>query len=139
MGSEPNATYFISMNESTSMTRVLVAEDHPSIRSVLKRIFQYAGDIKVVGEAGNAREVFQQVKTCNADVLLLDINMPGKDGLEILRELHDTKKDVPVVILTLFPQERLRSEAMRLGAVDFLSKDCQPDELIDAVRKAAAA
>lgn len=117
-------------------TRVIIADDHRLMRKVLKSIFNREEDMTVVAEARNAEEVFRQVDTQDADVMVLDLNMPGKDGLEILKELQETGNNLPVVVLSLFPQERFREKVIRLGAVDCLTKDCQPYELVDAVRKA---
>jgi two-component system invasion response regulator UvrY len=116
--------------------KVIIADDHRLMRKVLAHIFSRAKDMKVVAEARNAEEVFRQVDKEEADVMVLDLNLPGKDGLEILEELQATSTNLPVVVLTLFPQERFRNRAMRLGAAGFLTKDCNPNELIDAVRKA---
>jgi two-component system invasion response regulator UvrY len=117
-------------------TRVIIADDHRLMRNVLKSIFNREGDMTVVAEARNAEEVFRQIDTQDADVMVLDLNMPGKDGLEILKELQETRNNLPVVVLTLFPQERFREKVIQLGAVDCLTKDCQPHEIVDAVRKA---
>jgi two-component system, NarL family, invasion response regulator UvrY len=117
-------------------TRVIIADDHRLMRNVLKSIFNREGDMTVVAEARNAEEVFRQIDNQCADVMVLDLNMPGKDGLEILKELQETRNNLPVVVLTLFPQERFREKVIQLGAVDCLTKDCQPHEIVDAVRKA---
>lgn len=117
-------------------TKIIIADDHRLMRKVLRTVFSRTEDMSVVAEARNAEEVFQQVDRQNADVLVLDLNLPGKDGIEILRELQATQRDVPVVVLTLFPQERFKAEVMQLGAADFLTKDCNPEELVEAVRKA---
>jgi two-component system, NarL family, invasion response regulator UvrY len=119
-----------------SETKIIIADDHRLMRKVLRSIFGHTSDMKVVGEARDADEVFQQVNSQDADVIVLDLHMPGKDGLEILKELHETNADLPVVVLTLFPQEKFKEKVMRLGAADFLTKDCQPQELVVAVRKA---
>ena len=106
------------------------------MRKALTNIFNRAGDMKVIAEARDAEEVFRQIDSQNADVLVLDLNMPGKNGLEILKQLQQTGSDLPVVVLTLFPNKKFKNEAMRLGARDFLTKDCDPNDLISAVRKA---
>jgi DNA-binding NarL/FixJ family response regulator len=118
--------------------KVLVADDHRLTRSALKNIFAVASDIEVVAEAADAGEVFQKMKSTNPDVIVLDVNMPGKDGLEILKQLRTEGNNTPVVVLTLFPPERFKAAAMSAGAASFLSKDCNPEDLLDAVRKAAS-
>ena len=128
------------MDEKTEdETKIIIADDHRFMRKVLRHVFSRTGDMRVVAEAHNADEVFQLVDRQDADVLVLDLNLPGKDGLQILRQLQATKRNVPVVVLTLFPLERFKEEVMQLGAADFLTKDCQPEELVEAVRKAKEA
>jgi two-component system, NarL family, invasion response regulator UvrY len=118
-----------------SVIKILIADDHRLMRQVLRNIFDRDG-MKVVGEAHNSDEVFQEIDRQNADVLVLDLNMPGKDGLEILQQINETGTQMPVIVLTLFPQERFKEKAMQLGATEFLTKDCDPEELIQAVRNA---
>ena len=118
--------------------RVLVADDHRLTRRALKNILTTAPDMDVVAEAANAEEVFEKAKELQPDVIVLDINMPGKDGLETLKQLRAEKNNIPVVILTLFPPERMKSAAMGAGATNFLSKDCNPEDLLEAVRNAVA-
>ena len=118
--------------------KVLIADDHRLTRTALRNIFAVASDMEIAGEATNAEEVFARVQDTNPDVIVLDVNMPGKDGLEILRQLRSEGNNIPIVILTLFPPERFKQAAMQSGATNFLSKDCNPDDLLEAVRKAKA-
>ena len=119
--------------------KVLIADDHRLTRTALRNIFATAPDIEIVGEATNGEEVFQKVRDMNPDLVVLDLNMPDKDGLEILRQIRSEGNEIPVVILTLFPPERFKQAAMQSGATNFLSKDCNPDDLLEAVRKAKPA
>ena len=116
--------------------RVLVADDHRVTRTALKHIFAVDPEMDVVAEATNAEEVFEKAKELQPDVIVLDIHMPGKDGLETLKQLRKEQNNTPVVILTLSPPERMKNAAMSAGATSFLSKDCNPEDLIQAVRNA---
>ncbi|MGH9856265.1 MAG: response regulator [Acidobacteriota bacterium] len=117
-------------------TRVLIADDHRMIRNALKNILNHQPDMEIVGEAKTSEEVFLQIRQSAPDVIILDLNMPEKDGLEILQQLRAEKNTIPVIILTLYPEERFKNSAFAEGAVAFLTKDCNPEELIHAIRKA---
>ncbi len=116
--------------------RILIADDHRLIRNALKNILNHLPDMEIVGEAKNSDEVFLQIEQSAPDVIILDLNMPEKDGLEILQQLRAENKTIPVIILTLYPEERFKDSAFAGGAVGFLTKDCSPEELISAIRKA---
>jgi two-component system invasion response regulator UvrY len=124
------------MGAAQTKTRVLIADDHRMILNALKNILNHQPDMEIVGEAKTSEEVFLQIKQSTPDVIILDLNMPEKDGLEILKQLRAEKNTVPVIILTLYPEERFKNIAFAEGAVAFLTKDCNPEELIQAIRKA---
>jgi DNA-binding NarL/FixJ family response regulator len=126
----------MTMENVEKRIRIFLADDHRLTRRALKNIFDVPSDIEVVAEAENAEEVFQKIPNADPDVLVLDLNMPDMNGLEILRQLRSGGNNVPVVILTLFPPEKFKDAALKSGAASFLSKDCNPEELIEAVRKA---
>ena len=117
-------------------TRIIIADDHRLVRKALKNIFEQTEDMEVVAEARDAEELFREIDSHSADVMLLDLNLPGTDGLEILQRLKRSKKNLPVVVLTLYSQDSFRRKAISLGAVDFLSKDCDPHDLVEAIRRA---
>jgi DNA-binding NarL/FixJ family response regulator len=119
--------------------KVLLADDHKLTRTALKNIFSTASDMEVVGEAANAEEFFQEIQKTKPDVIVLDLNMPEISGLEILKRLRSEGNSIPVVILTLFPPERLKEASLEAGATNFLSKDCDPEELIETVRRSISA
>jgi two-component system invasion response regulator UvrY len=124
------------MGTTQTKTRVLIADDHRMIRNALKNILNHQPDMEIVGEAKTSEEVFLQIEQSTPDVMVLDLNMPEKDGLEILQQLRAEKNKIPVIILTLYPEERFKNSAFEQGAVAFLTKDCNPEELVDAIRKA---
>lgn len=120
------------------MIRVLIADDHPIVREGLKQILSETDDILVVDEAANGQEVLSLAWNNNYDVVLLDISMPGRDGLEVLRELKHQKPKLPVLILSMYPEEHYAIRVLRGGAAGYLTKSSAPDELISAIRKVAA-
>jgi two-component system invasion response regulator UvrY len=117
------------------MIRLLVADDHMLIRNGIRHTVQVTNDIIVADEARNGQEVLDKVQHNDYDVILLDISMPGRDGLEILKELRLQKGGAPVLILSIYPEELYAVRALRSGAAGYLTKDSAPDELISAIRK----
>jgi DNA-binding NarL/FixJ family response regulator len=120
------------------MIRVLVVDDHPIVREGLKQILSDTEDILVVDEADSGQAVLTSAARSNFDVVLLDISMPGRDGLEVLRELKQQKPKLPVLILSMYPEEHYAVRVLRAGASGYLTKSSAPDELISAIRKVAS-
>lgn len=120
------------------MIRLLIADDHNIFRDGLKRIFSDTPDIEAVAEAANGHEALELMRTQNWDVVLLDINLPGKSGLEVLKQIKAEKPQLPVVILSMYPEEQYAIRAMKHGAAGYLCKDADADELLAAIRKTAA-
>lgn len=117
------------------MLKVLVADDHTLIREGLKKILKTAEDISVVLEAENAREVIEQIKKEDLDVVILDISLPGKSGLELLKDLKKDHPKLPVLILSMHPEDRFATRALKAGASGYVTKESAVEELIKAVRK----
>lgn len=117
------------------MIRILIADDHPVVREGLKQIISKAADLTVDGEALNGQDVLDLMDRGSFDVVVLDLNMPGRDGFEILRELKKSHPRLPVLILSIYPEEQVGIRVLRAGAAGFLSKDSAPKELINAIRK----
>jgi two-component system invasion response regulator UvrY len=115
--------------------RILVADDHPVVRQGLKQIVADTPDLAVTGEASRGREVLERVTKDQYDVVLLDITMPDKTGLEVLGELKRLRPKLPVLILTMHPEEQYAIRALRAGASGYLTKEGVPHELIAAIRK----
>jgi DNA-binding NarL/FixJ family response regulator len=118
--------------------RVVVADDEPLVRAGLRMVLRPATDIEVVAEAGDGREALDAVAAHRPDVALIDIRMPGMDGLAVLRELKHRNLAVAAVMLTTFDLGDYIHTALAEGAVGFLLKDTPPRRLADAVRSAAA-
>jgi DNA-binding NarL/FixJ family response regulator len=118
--------------------RVLIADDHPVVRQGLRTYLELQPDIEVAGEAGGGIEAAAQAELLAPDVVLLDMVMPGGDGLEALRRIRAGTGAPRVVVLTSFPADDRVVEAMRAGAAGYLLKDAQPSELLAAIRSAHA-
>jgi two-component system, NarL family, invasion response regulator UvrY len=117
------------------MLQILVADDHPVVRQGIMRIIEDTKDMRVTGEAENGYEVLRKVKEKDYDMVLLDISMPGSDGLEVIRELKKSRPNVPVLILTIHPEKYYGLRMMQAGASGYLTKQNAPFELIEAIRK----
>ena len=120
------------------MTSILIADDHELLRRGLKQILAEAFPDMVVGEATDARQTLQAAAKRAWDMVLLDINMPGRSGIEVLQDLKKLYPRVPVVVLTAFPERDYAVRAFKLGAAGYVSKQSASTELIAAVRKALA-
>ena len=117
------------------MVRVLIADDHAVVREGLKRIVAQNADMTVVGEAGTGHEVLSFVRARECDLVLLDLSMPGKDGLETLKDLKLVRPELPVLVLSVYPEDQYAVRLLRAGASGYLTKDSAPEELVAAIRK----
>ena len=119
------------------MIKVLVADDHAVVRRGLRQILTETQDIMVGGEASTAQEVVDLVRAQRWDVVILDVNLPGGNGIELLADLRREHPELRVLVLTVYSEEQYAVRAIRAGACGFLTKESAPDKLIDAVRKIA--
>jgi DNA-binding NarL/FixJ family response regulator len=119
------------------MIRLLIVDDHPIVRGGLRDTFAGTEDIVVVGEAGDGAEGIELAKALTADVVLMDLRMPGMDGVAATANLRESAPSVRVLILTTFDSESDVLPAIEAGAIGYLLKDALPDELMRAVRAAA--
>jgi two-component system invasion response regulator UvrY len=117
------------------MIRVLVADDHTIVREGLKQILSDTPDIKVADEAANAKEVITKVSDNDYDLVLLDISFPGRSGVDILKQLKCLKPKLPVLILSMYPEEQYAVRSLKSGASGYLTKESASDELITAIRQ----
>ncbi len=120
------------------MIKVLVADDHAVVRRGLRQILAETPDIVVSGEAETPNEVMQLVLREPWSVVLLDIKLRGGSGLELLAWMRRERAHVPVLILTVYPEDQYAVRAIKAGAAGFLTKESAPEKLIEAVRKVAA-
>ncbi|MDE2800105.1 MAG: response regulator transcription factor [Gemmatimonadota bacterium] len=114
--------------------RIVVVDDHPVVRDGLIAMLNTQSDFEVVGEAGDGAEALQKVEERNPDVLLLDLEMPGVDGVETLRRLQEEKVQVRVIVFTVFDTDERIVSAMQAGAKGYLLKGAPRDEVFRAVR-----
>ena len=118
------------------MIRVLIADDHPIIRQGLKRILEAETDMKAADEAQNTQEALDLASRNQYDVLLLDIDMPGRSGLDALKELRVQQPKLPVLVLSIHSEEQYAARVLKAGAVGYLMKEAAPEELVKAIRQA---
>lgn len=117
------------------MLKVLVADDHAIVREGVKQILAEIPDIVVSGEASDGNQALNKVREGDYDLVLLDIAMPGMSGLEVLKQIKSERSDVPVLILSIYPEEQYAIRTLKAGAAGYLTKESAPDELIEAIRK----
>ena len=120
------------------MIRIVIADDHPVVRQGIRQIVGAAGDMLIADEATDGRELLQRARITPHDLVLLDLSMPATDGLDLLKQLKRERPKVPVVILTMSPEEHFAIRALKAGAAGYLMKEGAPVELVAAIRKAVA-
>jgi len=117
------------------LIKVLLADDHSIVRAGLRRIVEEAGDIEVVSEAADGWEAIQQAQQNLPDVAVIDISMPGLDGLEVVSQLHHYYPKLPIIILTMHEEEQYVVRAIGAGAMGYLTKRSAPEQLVKAIRR----
>ena len=120
------------------MIRILIADDHAILRRGLKEILVRELEGVECGEAGSAQQVLSEVQSDNWDLLILDVMMPGRSGLDILRDLKGLRPKLPVLVLSTYPEALLGKRALKAGASGYMNKECAPEDLIKAVRRVLA-
>lgn len=120
------------------MIQVLVVDDHTIFRSGVQRLLLDEADIRMTGEASNGNEAIDQIRSRRYDVVLLDINMEGRGGLDVLASLRAAQPALPVLMLSMYPEEQYALVAMQGGASGYIAKDAAPADLVHAIRKVAA-
>lgn len=120
------------------MITLLLADDHTLLREGLKRLLHQTGDIMVGGEAGNGQEVLALLARRQWDALVLDMSMPGRDGIDLIRQIRIEYPKVPILVLTMHGEQQYVIRAIKAGASGYLTKDSAAEELVQAVRKVAA-
>ena len=119
-----------------SLTRIILVDDHTLFRKGLAELLEQSGSIEVTAFTGNPDDVAPLLKAHRPDVLILDLNMPGTDGITLMQQLRADKFDLPVLILTLSEAEDDLARALRAGANGYLLKSMEPDEVVDAIQRA---
>src|ERR1043165_53716 len=117
------------------MIKVVVVDDHAVVREGLKRIVSESGGRTVTGEAADGHEAMRVIKSEPCDVVLLDITMPNKSGLDVLKELHTESPRLPVLVLSMHPEDQYAVRVLRAGAAGYVTKESAPAKLVQAIRK----
>ena len=120
------------------MIRILIGEDNAIVREGLKHIIANTGDMTVSGEAENGQQVLEQVRQRRSDLLLLDVDLPGRNGLEVLKQIKSELPRFPILVLTTNPEEQYAFRVLRAGASGYLTKETALEQLIGAIRKVSA-
>lgn len=118
--------------------RILVVDDHTIVREGLKRILADAPELRVAGEAASGTEAIKLVREGRWDVMLLDVSLPGANGLEVLRAVKELAPKLPVLVLTMHPEDQYALRMLKAGAAGYLTKEGAPAQLVTAIRKVAA-
>lgn len=119
------------------MTRVIICDDHALIRRGIRDTLSDAPDIEVIGEAGDYGELRSLLRTESCDVLVLDINMPGRSGLDVLHVLKDEGSTIKVLVVSMYPEDQYAIRALKAGAYGYVNKGGDPAALVQAVRTVA--
>jgi DNA-binding NarL/FixJ family response regulator len=117
------------------MIRVLIADDHAVVRQGLKQILGDTPEMLVAGEATNGQEALDKVRAETWDVVVLDISMPDRSGLDVLKQLRSERPNLPVLVLSMYSEDQFAVRVLKAGASGYLTKDSAADELVKAIRK----
>jgi len=117
-----------------SALRVFVADDHALFREGVKALLAEESDLAVAGEAGTAKETLHRIRSEQWDILLLDISLPDGSGIDLLRQIRPHKPDLPILILSMHPEEQYAVNLLRAGANGYITKDAVPQQVVQAIR-----
>ncbi|MBI1423498.1 MAG: response regulator [Gammaproteobacteria bacterium] len=117
--------------------RILIVDDHAIVRVGLKQILMEDRSDFEFGEAASASEAFKQLAQHDWDLMLLDINLPAKNGIEILKQLRSNNRQIPVLVLSMYPEDQYAIRALKAGASGYMTKEMAPENLLDAIMKVA--
>ncbi|MFT3929568.1 MAG: response regulator transcription factor [Spongiibacteraceae bacterium] len=119
------------------MINVAIVDDHAIVRTGLRQYLGEQSDLAVVGEAASGNEALDLVRAGGIDVLIMDISMPGQNGIDALAHIHARAPELPILILSAYPSEHYATDLLRRGASSYLNKECEPEEILTAVRALA--
>ena len=120
------------------MIRIVIADDHTIVREGLKHLLAAAADLSVVGEAQDGTQVLKRVREDDFDVLLLDMSMPGKSGIELIKQVRSEKPKLRILVLSMHEESQYAVRALKAGASGYMTKESASAQLVDAIRKVAA-
>ena len=118
-----------------TVTKILVVDDHAVVRQGVKQILNEQFQGAVIGEARNAEEMIDRIQKFTWDIVVLDVGMPGKSGLDALKDLKQVCPKLPVLVLSAYPEDQLARRMLKAGASGYLTKDSAPNELVQALKK----
>mgnify|MGYP006289148591 CR=1 FL=1 len=118
--------------------KILIVDDHAVMREGLKRILNECDDLRVVDEACSGEEAIEKVNAGSFDLVMLDISMPGRGGMDALKEMRRIRPELPVLVLSMYPDDQYALRAFRAGAAGYVMKERSPDELVDAIHKVSS-
>jgi DNA-binding NarL/FixJ family response regulator len=119
------------------MLRILIADDHAIVRQGLRLVLTLAPDMELAGEAKNGWEVIEHVRGSHLDLLLLDMNMPGPNGVELIKRVREEVPQLPILVLSMHGESQIAGRAIKAGAAGYLTKDSEPETLVFAIRQVA--
>ena len=119
------------------MIRAIIADDHTILREGLKQLLQASGDIEVVAEAGDGHGVLQAIRAHDCDVLILDMSMPGRSGMDLIRQVKAEKPRLRILVLSMHGENQYAVRAIKSGASGYVTKDSASTQLVTAIRKVA--
>lgn len=119
------------------MIRIVIADDHPIVREGIKQLLSAVPDLGVVGEAQDGHEVMQYVREREFEVLVLDLSMPGKSGIELIKQVREEKPKLRILVLTMHQEHQYAVRAIKAGAAGYLTKESAAAQLVEAIRKVA--
>ncbi len=119
------------------MIRIVVADDHTIVREGLKQVLSSAPELSIVGEAQNGHEVLERVRELEFDVLLLDLSMPGRSGIELIKQVHAEKPRLRILVLSMHQEPQYAVRALKAGASGYVTKESASAQLVSAIRRVA--
>jgi DNA-binding NarL/FixJ family response regulator len=123
---------------TTSRKRLLIADDHVMFREGLRQVLERSGEFEVVGEAGSAAETMQAVRAQGVDILLLDLSMPGRSGIDLVRQVKAARPELPILVLSMHAEDQYAVRVLAAGASAYLTKGSRAEVLLQALRRLAA-
>lgn len=120
------------------MIKIIIVEDHPLFREGIRKIINDQIDLKVVAETESPQEVLELIKKHNPDIIMLDITLPGRSGIDLTKDVRTFYPKLPIIIISMHPEERFAVRAIKAGASSYLSKESDPKIVLDAIRALAS-
>jgi DNA-binding NarL/FixJ family response regulator len=119
------------------MIRILIADDHTIVRQGVSRVISLSADLQLADEAKDADELLAKLETLQVDLVLTDMSMPGPGGVELIRQIKQRYPALPILVMSMHSERQIAAEAIKAGASGYLTKDCEPEILLQAIRRCA--